>query len=286
MKAMLLGTVPSLGFRSLAAGGAGGVAKALELQVGNDVGVLAEAILGVSFGVESLDTGSHDDGPHLQLPQAFGLVQLHGPGAALPGAFTALAAQAALQAAEALFRGRLRGEAQLYFSIGRLPGGGVQDRHGVSGDGLGPQALLFGEGRVHRPLLGLDDTQAAILQEVVDGHCGLTPLGHGLDEGGRPQDRVAAGEDAGTAGDQGVRIHLDEAPLGELDAVCLAEEGNLGFLADGEDDHIRVVGLHLVFDIFGSEAPLGVEDPGHGLELKTGDLASPPPKLALPPGGA
>ncbi len=110
------------------------------------------------------------------------------------------------------FRGRLGGEAQLYFGIGGLPGGGVQDRHGVAGDGLGPQALLFGEGRVHRPLLGLDDAQAAVLQEVVDGHCGLAPLGHGLDEGGRPQDRVAAGEDAGAAGDQGVRIHLDETP--------------------------------------------------------------------------
>ena len=64
MKTTFLGSLPSDGRFNLPAGGAGGVDQPLEVQPGDDVGVLSVAVFAVGFGpVELVKPGGHDDGP-------------------------------------------------------------------------------------------------------------------------------------------------------------------------------------------------------------------------------
>ena len=85
-------------------------------------------------------------------------------------------------------------------------------------------------------------------------------------------DHVAPGKDPCPAGGQGIRVHFDQTPGGQVHAVFRGEELQVGLLSDGHDDHITVKGDELFFKIDGSEAALLVKDPGHRLQFNAGYL--------------
>jgi len=93
----------------------------------------------------------------------------------------------------------------------------------------------------------------------VDGGGRELAVGDGVDEVPGPEGEVAAGPDARVGGPQRRAVDGNAALAGQFDARVLAEEANVGDLADGEDHRVGRQDLLGVGDEGRGEAVLGVE---------------------------
>ncbi len=78
------------------------------------------------------------------------------------------------------------------------------------------------------------------LQEAVDRHRRLVPVGHGRDDVLRPEGRVAAEEHLGQRGLEAVLEQLRQAPPVERDAAVALDPGEGVLLADGHQHLVAV----------------------------------------------
>ena len=269
-----MGSAWSLGRLHVAGAGSGSRQQALEFQGGDDIGVAAVAVLGLQFGVKSFKTRGQDDRPHLQGLGPGLLVVGNGPGLTGLDALHAFGTGAAVDAPGRLGLRLGLGEAQVDFLEAFRPLRLVQLRHGfprrpglAQRDGI-PVAVLDGPER--RLPVGLEVQPVKI---PADGNRGFPPRGHRPDGDPGAGYHVAAGKDAGPRGGQGVRVGLDQAPGGEIDAVGRGDKLQIGLLADGHDDHVGLPGAEAVVEIRGRKAAGLVEDPGHRPQFQAGDLA-------------
>src|SRR5208337_1798330 len=95
----------------------GGAGKMLEFDIGEDVPVLAVAVLGHLDRIHRIETGGNDDGTDVEGLLLIAHLMVNGAGLALSETELALAAAAAIDAAGRLGPGLLLVEPQLYFPV-------------------------------------------------------------------------------------------------------------------------------------------------------------------------
>ena len=203
-----LGLLVVRGPHQMALVGAGGGQHPLELQAGEDVGMVGVTIRGVGGGIKGGETGGQDDGPHLHFDDLLFLGVVHGLGQAGLDALVAFRADAALEAALGFGQGLGLVVSQGNLQKIALPGGfGVQAAH------RGPGLLgLHGHVRLFMgPLFFPALAQILIVDEPVDALGRLFPGRHGLHHGFGAVDRVAAGKDPFNGGLAGDGIGFDAA---------------------------------------------------------------------------
>ena len=273
----LQGLLVVRGPHQVAGKGSGGGENPLKLHAGHHVGEMGVMIGPVLLGIEGRKARRQDDRAHLQLQLFRSQLVGHRLGLAGRGALHALGADAAIDAAGRFFHGLLFFIAQVDFLKTLDP---LLHRHGGH-EGpvllLGirrnrvPMAFCHGDGPHRQVPAGL---QVLAGKKAVDGGGRFPARGHGRDGDPGTGLDVAAGKDALAGGGLGDRIGLDEAPGGQLDAVGLGDELQVGLLADGHDDHVGFPGVGFIVKIGGREPALLVEDPFHRPEGKAGDLAA------------
>src|SRR5471032_2913407 len=98
-------------------------------------------------------------------------------------------------------------------------------------------------------------------QEFVDPGRNAPPVAHAVDDQARAEYTIASGEDARSAGHEGVAVGHDQSARRDLYAIFRLQEIQIGALADGHDDGIAFDHRLAVFMESRIEPPGRVEDP-------------------------
>ena len=182
-----------------------------------------------------------DDRSDLQLGELLMLLVNHRPRLAGSHAGLAFTARATCQAALCLFHRLLGGVAQLHFGVPLHA-----FRHRYFGHGHARLENHFGLGhgaardrhlaRVDHHFVGRHTSQIG-----VDGCGSLFTHADGFDHGHLVGgDGITCSKDAGTAGHKAGAVDIDPLVAGDGDAMLLAQEIQLGGLADGEGHQIHL----------------------------------------------
>ena len=234
----------------------GGAQDALELQAGHHVGIMGVMIGPILLGIKGLEARGHDDRAHVQL-QGFGTLAMgNRPGLAYRHALHTFGADAAIETAGCLRLGLGFGVTlgdlieTLAADFRRQGGHLFPGRPFLVFGNLGPAfvgLLAFGAAfrHVHAPKI------------AVDGLRGFDAAAHRFDGNPGAGVHITGGKDPGPGGLVGYFIDFNGAPARQLDAGPF-QGGEVGFLADGGDDHVHVQDIFGTGDGYRGAAPGGI----------------------------
>ncbi len=227
---------------NLPPGGAGGIAQALKLQAGEDVGITAVTEGFHGGGVQQVVSRGQDNAAHLEglLGGRHGVVD--GLGLAYRHTGHALAAHPAVQAAGGFLPGGRLVHTRFHLieagrpgRLGIMSGLHPRQRYDVIGDG-GPVAARGGPGF---QAMG-EFVQVRAREELHDGGGCLVPGRYRLDHGGRSDHRIAGGKHMRNGCLHGLGIDGNGMAGGQVQVGSLFRPGHVGPLADGRDYRIAV----------------------------------------------